>query len=104
MRCLQPDLWLWIRQTVPSPGAVAVAGGGVETPVACCVLPGCACEPPAGLCADAAAWPQPEGQPRPGGERSPRTPRGFQQGLLAGHAAPSAVHTPSAGSWGARLE
>lgn len=86
-----------------SPGAVAVGGDGAETPAVCCVPPGCACGPPAGPCVVAAAWPQREDRPHRGGQKGPPTPRGFQQGPLAGHAAPLAAHTPSAGSWERRV-
>lgn len=86
-----------------SPGAIADGGGGAETPTVCCVPPGCACGPPGGPCVVVAAWPQLGGQPHQDGQRGPLTPRGFQQGPLAGHAAPSAAHTPSAGSWEIRI-
>lgn len=77
-----------------SPGAAVVGGGGAETPVACCGLPGCACEPPADLCAAAAAWPRLRGRPRRGRLRKPRI--GFQTGPLFGHAAPLTAHILSA--------
>lgn len=88
---------------VVSPGAIAVGGGGAETPAVCCVPPGCACGPPAGPYVVVAVLPQLEDQPHLDGQWSPLTPRGFQQGPLAGHAALSAAHTPSAGSWETRV-
>lgn len=84
-----------ISASVPSPGAAAVGGDGAATPAVCCVPPGCACGPPAGPCAAAAAWPRLEDRLHP----DPRGPRGFQRGPLAGRAAPLAARTPSVGSW-----
>lgn len=86
-----------------SPGAVAVGGDGAETPAVCCVPPGYACGPPVGPCVVVAAWPRLEDRPHRDGKKNPPTPRDFQQGPLAGHAAPSAAHTPSAGSWERRV-
>lgn len=83
---------------VASPGAGAVGGGGAETPAACCVPPGCACGLPACLYVVAAAWPRPGDRPRRDEQKGPLTPRSSQQRPLAGRAAPSAAHTPSAGS------
>lgn len=82
-----------------SPGAVVVGGGGAETPAVCCVPPRCACGPLAGPCVAEAAWPRLRDRLRRGGRKNPPTPRGLQQGPLAGHAAPLAARTPSAGSW-----
>lgn len=92
-----------ISVSVMSPGAVAVGGGGAETPAVCCVPPECACGPPSGPCVVAAALPLLEDRPHPGGWRGPLTPRGFQQGPLVGRAVPLTVHTPSAGSWKIRI-
>lgn len=106
---LSHNLWrLGIKQTqqigasVVSPGAVAVGGDGVETPAVCCVPPGCACGPPVGPCAVAAAWPRLTDRPHQDDQKNPLTPSGFQSGPLAGHAAPLAGHTPSAESWKTR--
>lgn len=81
-----------------SPGEVAVGDGGAETPAVCCVPPGCAYGLPADPCVVVAAWLQLEDRPHQDGQRGPPTPSGFQQGLLAGHTAPLAAHTPSVGS------
>lgn len=82
-----------------SPGAVVVGGGGAETPAVCCVPLRCACGPLAGPCAAEAAWPRLRDRLHRGARKNPPTPRGLQQGPLAGHAAPLAARTPSAGSW-----